>query len=198
MFLLKKPSCSQLDDIIALNLSRGFNYHEVGATRLISEPETAQPFSNYRLLHHRTTLGSGSEVYARAREAFSRWGMFHLNWLVLHPPAAPMAEGTILVVLGRTMGTWWPNVSRIIYTFDETGPVHRLGFAYGTMPGNAASGEERMQVEWNRDNDRVEFELFSFSRVQALHVRPFAPYFRVLQNRFARESGLAMRRLTTG
>ena len=47
---------------------------------------------------------------------------------------------------------------------DESGPVRRFGFAYGTLPGHAESGEERFLIEWDQDEDGVWFDILAFSR----------------------------------
>ena len=51
------------------------------------------------------------------------------------------------------LGLWWLNACRIVYVVDEAGPVTKFGFAYGTLPGHAGTGEERFLVEWDRASD---------------------------------------------
>ena len=69
-----------------------------------------------------------------------------------------------------------------------------FGFAYGSLPGHAASGEERFLIEWDPSDDSVWYDLSSFSRPNGWLARLGAPYLRRFQARFARESAEAMRR----
>ena len=75
---------------------------------------------------------------------------------------------------------------------DEAGPVSRFGFAYGTLPDHAGSGEERFLVEWDRASGEVWYDILAFSRPHWLLTRLGYPYMRRLQKRFGRESAAAM------
>ena len=77
---------------------------------------------------------------------------------------------------------------------DEQGPVQRYGFAYGTLPEHAESGEERFTVEWHEADDAVWYDILAFSRPQQLLAQLGYPFTRRLQKRFARDSAAAMRR----
>jgi uncharacterized protein (UPF0548 family) len=77
---------------------------------------------------------------------------------------------------------------------DEQGPVQRFGFAYGTLPGHAESGEERFTVAWHEADGAVWYDILAFSRPQQLLARLGYPFARRLQKRFARGSAAAMQR----
>ena len=65
------------------------------------------------------------------------------------------------------------NAGRVVYLVDEDGPVPRFGFAYGTLPGHAESGEERFLVEW----DRIEsHQAFNKSEAHPEVSKLFGPY----------------------
>jgi uncharacterized protein (UPF0548 family) len=81
-----------------------------------------------------------------------------------------------------------------VYVVDEQGPVQRFGFAYGTLPDHAESGEERFTVEWHGADGAVWYDILAFSRPQQLLPRLGYPFTRKLQRRFARDSAAAMRR----
>src|SRR5262249_20824062 len=68
------------------------------------------------------------------------------------------------------------------------GQVQRYGFAYGTLPEHAESGEERFTVEWHEADDAVWYDILAFSRPHQLLVRLGYPLARRLQKRFARDS----------
>ena len=40
--------------------------------------------------HNRVVLGRGAATFERARDALRRWEMFHLGWVEIVPPAAPI------------------------------------------------------------------------------------------------------------
>ncbi|MEO5376271.1 MAG: DUF1990 domain-containing protein [Magnetococcus sp. DMHC-6] len=196
MFLLRKPTPAVLETIKRHADSLPFSYAEVGASRMTSTLERDFLFGKYKVLHHRIFLGTGYETFCRAREVFSQWGMFDVDWLELYPSTALQVSGVTVVVVGKTLHTWWPNTSRIIYTMDDQeGDVRRFGLCYGTLTANAVCGEERMLVDWNSQNDMVYYEIFSFSYAKSLPVRLCYPLFRKLQDRFAKESGEAILRL---
>jgi uncharacterized protein (UPF0548 family) len=88
----------------------------------------------------------------------------------------------------------WVNACRIVYVVDVQGPVQRHGFAYGTLPEHAESGEERFTVEWHEADAAVWFDILAFSSPQQLLARLGYPFARKLQKRFARNSAAAMQR----
>jgi len=104
-----------------------------------------------------------------------------------------MKEGATVGVLVSHLGFWSLNACRIVYTIDEHGPVERYGFAYGTLPGHMAFGEERFAVEYDRNDGSVWYDLLAFLRLGVL-ARMGYPFTRALQMRFARDSKAAMRR----
>lgn len=97
-----------------------------------------------------------------------------------------------MVVMGRVFGLWWLNASRIAYVVDEVGPTVRFGFAYGTLPGHAESGEERFLIEWDRADDCVWYDILAFSHPNYFVTRRGYPLVRRLRKRFARDSAAAM------
>lgn len=73
-----------------------------------------------------------------------------------------------------------PAPVRVVYVVDEP---HRKGFAYGTLRGHPASGEEAFLVEM-RDDGTVWFVLRAFSRPSSAFYRIMAPVLRSGQKRF--------------
>jgi uncharacterized protein (UPF0548 family) len=84
------------------------------------------------------------------------------------------------------------NACRIVFLVDEESPLKRFGFAYGTLAEHAESGEERFTIEWNRDDDRVWYDILAFSRPKQMLARLGYPLSRSLQKRFAEGSKAAM------
>ena len=96
-----------------------------------------------------------------------------------------------LTYLAEWAGVWFLNACRIVYLLDETSPVRRYGFAYGTLPGHAERGEERCSVEWHSD-DTVWYDLLAFSRPSHWLLWLGYPWVRRLQRRFGLASLASM------
>jgi uncharacterized protein (UPF0548 family) len=188
MFFVRKPSDEQIRRFIAVEGTARFTYPDVGASR-------GTPPPGWAVRHMRAVLGRGAEVFGRARAAVRRWEMFRQGWIEIFPAEAPLAAGTTVGVLARHLGFWSLNVCRSVYLVEETGAVERFGFAYGTLPAHAASGEERFLVEWSHEDDAVTYDVCSFSRPRHLLARAGLP---LLQRRFAAGSVRAMARAVGG
>ena len=169
-----------------------FSYAEVGSSR--QRPDN---LAGYVVDHNRVKLGEGRRTFDRAVLALRTWRMFDVGWARLVPDGAPSAVGTPVGVLARHYGLWSLNVSRVVYGFEDDGAaVVRRGFAYGTLPEHAESGEERFSVEWNLGDDSVFYDLYAFSRPNHVLARLGRPVARGLQRRFAGDSLRAMFRAT--
>jgi uncharacterized protein (UPF0548 family) len=188
MLSLRKPSAERLRGFLAAQSKLDFTYPEVGAT-------AAVPPAGYAVDRTRVKLGEGAGVFAAARAALRRWEHFRLGCVEAWPPDAPVQAGQVVAVVARLLGLWWVNACRVVYVVDEGGPVQRFGFAYGTLPDHAESGEERFLVEWDREGGgAVWYDILAFSRPQQLLARLGYPFARRLQQRFARDSTAAMRK----
>ena len=95
-------------------------------------------------------------------------------------------------MMGRAIGLWWLNACRIVYVVDESGPIHKFGFAYGTLPGHVESGEERFLIEWHRGENSVWYDILAFSRPNHFLTRLGYPMVRRTQKRFGRDSAASM------
>ena len=186
VILLREPSEGRIRRFLAEQRSLPFSYPEVGASR-----DGAPP--GYPTNHRRGRLGTGQETFARACEALRRWEMYRLGWTKLFWPGAPIAEGTVVGILGRHLGVWSLNACRIAYTVEEETPsLRRYGFAFGTLPGHVERGEERFTVEWQVEDDTVWYEVFAFARAAHPLARAGRPFVRLVQRRFAADSFRAM------
>ena len=147
----------------------------------------------YNIDHNRGRLGHGNSAFAAACEALRCWQMFPAPWTCIQPVKAPLVTGQVVAMIAHVYGLWWLNACRIVYTLDETSPLRRYGFAYGTLPGHVECGEERFSVEMLADGS-VWYDLRAFSVPRYWPVRLAGPLARGLQRRFARESLQAMQR----
>ena len=185
MFRFSAPSDDEIRRFISGQKDSGFSYPEVGASA------TAAP-TGYNVDHNRIRLGKGEDTWQGAANAIRAWKMFSMPWVSLQWPSAPILVGTDVAVSVHHFGFYSLNACRIVYVVDEEGPIKRFGFAYGTLAEHAESGEERFTIEWNRDDDRVWYDILAFSRPQQVLARVGYPLSRLLQKRFAAGSKAAM------
>ncbi len=187
MLLLRKPSPERIRAFLANQASLDLTYPAVGAT-------ATTPPTGYVVDHTRIKLGNGEEVFVAAKAALERWEQFRLGWVEAWPTETPVQVGQVVAVIARMFGLWWLNACRIVYVVKEEGAVKRFGFAYGTLPEHAESGEERFTVEWHQEDEAVWYDILAFSRPRQLLARLGYPLARRLQKRFARDSTTAMRK----
>lgn len=158
---------------------------------------TAEEVPGYDLDHNRVRIGEGPAAFARAAGELRRWRQFPEPWTrVLSADGSTRPEvrdGAELAVLIHALGLWWLNSARIVYVLDEDGPVRRVGYAYGTLPGHVERGEERFSVEL-LDDGSVWYDILAFSRPRYWMTRLAYPLARRLQWRFVVASQEAMRR----
>jgi uncharacterized protein (UPF0548 family) len=189
MLFFRKPSAATVRAFLAEQGRFDLTYSAVGAT-------AAVPPVGYVVDHTRIRLGEGERTFEAAKAALRRWQQFHLGWVEASSPETPIKKGEVVAVVARAIGLWWLNACRIIYVVDENEPVHRFGFAYGTLPAHAGTGEERFLVEWGPDNV-VWYDVLAFSRPNLLLTRLGYAWVRRAQKRFGKESAAAMIRAAT-
>lgn len=194
MFRLTTPDAAAVSAFLAEQRDAPFSYDGVGATRGAG-PVAVPP--GYTRDHRRVRLGTGEGAFVRAVAALRAWRMLSLGWAQVRPAGAPQTPGTVVAVVVRHYGFASLHAARIVHAFDahhetDDGPVRRVGFAYGTLPGHAARGEERFTVEWRARDDAVWYDLLAFSRPGHLLMRLGRPLARRQQRRFGRDSARAM------
>lgn len=187
MLSLWKPSVESINRFLVEQAKYDFTYTAVGAT-------ATTPPDGYVVDHTRVKLGEGATAFHAAITALRRWEQFNLGWLEAWPFSTPIREGEIVAVVARSIGVWWLNACRIVYVVDEPGTITRFGFAYGTLPGHAGSGEERFLIEWDQADNSVWYDILAFSRPQQLLARLGYPWMRHVQKQFGRKSAAAIQR----
>jgi uncharacterized protein (UPF0548 family) len=186
MLSLQKPSAETIHRFLRAQAKLDFSYPAVGAT-------ADQPPAGFVVDHTRVELGAGEPVFQAARAALLRWRQFDLGWVEACAPETPIQSGAVVAILARTFGLWSLNACKIVSVVGDSGPIRRFGFAYGTLPDHAESGEERFLVEWDPGDDRVWYDILAFSRPNQFLTRVGYPIVRRIQRRFARDSAAAMR-----
>jgi uncharacterized protein (UPF0548 family) len=191
MVSFQKPAVDSIRRFIAKQAKLDFSYSAVGAT-------AATPPAGFVVDRTRIKLGEGEAVYESASAALRRWDHFKLGWVDVWSPETPVEAGEVVAVMGRALGLWWLNCCRIVYVVNETGPIRKFGFAYGTLPGHVESGEERFVIEWNQGDNSVWYDILAFSRPSQVLIRLGSPIVRRMQKRFGRDSAAAVFRSVNG
>jgi uncharacterized protein (UPF0548 family) len=187
MLSLRKPSVESIRRFLTVQAKLPFSYAAVGAT-------AQAPPAGYAVDRTRIKLGEGEQTFQAAKAALRRWEQFRLGWVEAWSPDAPIQSGEVVAVVARAVGFWWLNCCRIVYVVDDSGPIDKFGFAYGTLPGHVESGEERFLIEWDRSDNNVWYDILAFSRPHHFVTRIGQPFVRRMQKRFWRDSAQAMRR----
>jgi uncharacterized protein (UPF0548 family) len=190
MLLFRRPVPETIRAFLNAQARLDLTYASVGAT-------LTTPPVGYVVDHTRIKLGEGEKTFVAAKAALERWQQFRLGWLEAIPNDTPIREGEVVAIVARLFPLWWLNACRVVAVVDEDGSGRRFGFAYGTLPDHAASGEERFLIEWDRDAGGVWYDILAFSRPRHILTRLGYPWVRRLQRRFGRESAAALRRAVT-
>lgn len=136
----------RLGDLSGLPLT----YAEVGATRG-TLPD------GYHHVRESCVIGHGRDRFEAAADAVMRWGMLRGAGARVSPTTDVAAVGSeVIVRLGPVRVP-----CRVVYVLDEP---DRRGFAYGTLPGHAETGEELFSVRYDPGTDAVYAEVIAFSR----------------------------------
>jgi uncharacterized protein (UPF0548 family) len=153
----------KLPDLADLRLT----YSEVGAT--------AGPLpSGYHHVRESGVIGHGRERFEEAAGRVMRWGMLRGAGVGVTATTEVAGVGSeVIVRLGPVQAP-----CRVVYVLDE--PDHR-GFAYGTLPGHAESGEELFAVRFDPQTGAVHAEVTAFSRHATWWSRLAGPVTALLQ-----------------
>ncbi|MEN0004479.1 MAG: DUF1990 domain-containing protein [Bacteroidota bacterium] len=174
---INKPSEDVFNQFLQQQEVAGYTYPEVGATRgHLPKGYTHDKAEIY--------LGQGEECWERAKLAIGAWAMFPRTWTRIDPVNAPQNEGKAVAISFRMLGLWWFSSAKIVYTLDTE---DRFGFAYGTLPGHVAQGEELFEVRRHADGS-VWYHLAAFSKPAKWYVWLGYPLARWTQARFRKES----------
>lgn len=136
----------KLADLAGLPLT----YPNVGATASTSP-------GGYSMVRMSRRIGTGRQRFEEAADKIMRYGMLRGAGIRVEATTEVAQVGTD--VLGRLGPFAIP--CRVVYVLDEP---NRRGFAYGTLPGHAVSGEELFAVRFNPAEEAVYSEVVAFSR----------------------------------
>jgi uncharacterized protein (UPF0548 family) len=136
----------KLSDLAALPLT----YSEVGATARTLP-------GGYHHVQKSAVIGRGRQRFEEAAASGMRWGMLRGAGVKVEATTEVAAVGSeVIVGLGPVQAP-----CRVVYVVDEP---DRRGFAYGTLPGHAESGEELFLVRYDAATENVLAVVTAFSR----------------------------------
>ncbi|WP_244908022.1 DUF1990 family protein [Haloactinopolyspora alba] len=166
-----------------------FTYPEVGATR------GGGPLPDgYRHSRVRERVGSGRRVHDAVADGLLGWALHRRCGLRVQASAERAAPG-VRVVSSLGVGPLRVRIPcEVVWAVDE---ARHAGFAYGTLPGHPARGEEAFVVDLD-DNDDVWFSVTAFSRSAAWYARLGGPVTHAVQNLALRRYVTAARELASG
>lgn len=195
MIRLRRPSAEEISAKIGL-VDAAFSYAEVGAT---ADPSAIDALaSRYTIDRRQFPLGHGRALFERAGMALFAWKHFEIRWLELRGTDRPVHVGQVVATLTRVFGAWFLNPCSVVYRVDAPGESNEVAFAYGTLAGHVASGEERFTVRRDPATDEVRFEILAFSRPAIALTRLGQPLMRRVQRRFAASAAQALDRACEG
>lgn len=128
---------NEAEQLLATARNASFTYDHVGSTL---DPA---PWPDRNVQARSKRLGSGRDVFDIATARLKAWApQRHLGVLVLPERAAVKPGATVLVVLRLALvAIVVPD--RVVAVIDEP---DRYGWAYGSLPGHAETGEEGFMV----------------------------------------------------
>lgn len=136
----------KLSDLGSLPLT----YSEVGATAGVLPP-------GYHHVHKSAVIGRGRGRFEEAADAGMRWGMLRGAGVRVEATTEIAEVGSeVIVHLGPIAAP-----CRVVYVVAED---DARGFAYGTLPGHAESGEELFLVRYDPVSEQVSAVVTAFSR----------------------------------
>jgi uncharacterized protein (UPF0548 family) len=176
MLVFARPRPAQVEAWLARLQQSALTYPEVGAT---SGPDLP---AGYHAARAQADLGTGDEVWERAKLGISTWQAQKHAGATVYPQDASPVTGTTVVLVFKAPLLSVVVPCRVVYQVDE---AERFGFGYGTLPGHPEIGEEAFIVSRQGDGP-ARFEVTAFSRPGDLSARLGGPLPRLAQSRATR------------
>ncbi|KAM3262509.1 hypothetical protein ACQJBY_052935 [Aegilops geniculata] len=207
---LSRPTPEQQKSCLAA--AGGFNYdadlhgatHPKSPAALTTSEDTDRALAErgFSVNHSRVLVGSGADAFGHAKSALLSWKHLALGWAEAEP-GTPVKIGARFCICYREVVPWVMFPLQIAYVTDDKYDGGKRGgkggdggvfaFGSGTLQGHLLAGEERFSVEVDAE-ERVWYEVVSFSKPAHPLSALCYPYVRLRQRHFARESGKAVLR----
>ena len=185
MFLARRPSQREIEEFIGRLRDLPLSYNPIGIAK--ESPD------GFKVDEASGVIGNGEQDFERAKQALTEWRHFDFGWVELFPRGASIEPGSVVAILVHHLGFWSLNGCRVVYTLGDrrTGP--NFGFAYGTLANHAELGEEIFEVTFAPETNGVVYRIRAVSKARAPLARIGYPLTRMLQERFRRDSIIALR-----
>jgi uncharacterized protein (UPF0548 family) len=186
MFLIRRPSQSDLNAFLEASRDLPLSYDPIGIAKQNPLGFNSDLASG--------VVGRGRQTFERAKLALAQWRHYEMGWVELWPRGAAIEPGTVVAVLVQHLGFWSLNACRVVYGIGDIQSETNFGFAYGTLTNHAEMGEEIFEVLLEPESENVIYRIQAVSKPRAALARIGYPFTRVLQERFRRDSLIALQR----
>ena len=184
MISFKKPKPSVIRQYLT-ELNQRTNYDHVEATA------GELPQNGFVIDHDKTVLGEGRLLFQEASKAVARWQMYPTKMLELFrvSESKTVEVDEVCASLYRYGPWWFVNPCRVVYVENTE---HTFAFAYGSVADRVECGEERFEVRFDPNTEKVTYEILVFSRPRHWLTKLGYPLVRQEQKRFRVESAKAL------
>ncbi len=186
MFLIRRPSQRELEEFLDHSRHLPLSYGPIGIAK--------ESPAGFKVDQASAVIGHGQSAFERARIALTEWRHFELGWVELWPHGAAFEPDTVVAVMVHHLGFWSLNGCRVVYGTGDLQNGNNFGFAYGTLSNHAELGEEIFEVVLEPESADVIYRIRAVSKPRAALARIGYPITRVFQERFRRDSLIALRR----
>ncbi|CAN6296878.1 unnamed protein product [Urochloa humidicola] len=149
----------------------------------------------YFVNRSRVLIGSGADTFVRAKSALLSWRHLSLGWANVEPDTS-VKVGTRFCICYKEVIPWVMLPLQIGYVISDSDGKSKcsssmFAFGSGTLQGHLLAGEERFSVQVDEE-DRVWYEVVSFSKPAHVLATLCYPYVQLRQKHFAHQSGQAL------
>ena len=190
MFYLQWPSDERVRAVLRPLAAASVTHPHEGVTR----SDLSEAPAGFVLDRYGVALGRGEGVFQAARAALPKFGHCPTSFTRVVRLEETFEPGTVFGTVASHFGFASMNPCRITDVIDEA-DAGRFGFCLGTLPGHAATGEERFLVSIDSGSGEVRYEVQAVSRPAVFLAHLGRPAMRRVQARFRAESCASMLRL---
>lgn len=190
MFYLRWPSDDRVRAALRPIAESAFTHPHEGVT----QTDLFQAPAGFVLDRYGVELGQGEKVFEAARTALRGFANYPASFTRVVRLEETFEPGTVFGTVASHFGFASMNPCRIVSVIDEP-QAGRFGFCLGTLPGHAATGEERFLVSTAPASGEVRYEVQAISKPAVWLAHLGRPAMRWVQARFRAASCASMQRL---
>ncbi|VAI11091.1 unnamed protein product [Triticum turgidum subsp. durum] len=195
---LSRPTPEQQKSCLAA--AGGFNYdadlhgatHPKSPAALTTSEDTDRALADrgFSVNRSRVLVGSGADAFRHAKSALLSWKHLALGWAEAEP-GTPVKAGARFCICYREVVPWVMFPLQIAYVTDDKYDGGKRGKGGGVFAFGSGTLQGHLLVD---AEERVWYEVVSFSKPAHPLSALCYPYVRLRQRHFARESGKAVLR----